>query len=137
MKSWIVAVTFLLAACVNADTTDNVSDADICQILQLTLNLPMLQQYYHVDKKPQRKPLRLVFSDRTLSCQSVIKFGSPVIIRATFNNKYTYLQINKINFHSNNSEVEFEYKDEGIKGKALFQITKRKWKFISGKIVEM
>lgn len=138
MNKWTaVVISFFMTGCIHAETQVDKSTVNLCEILQLTINLPGLQQYYHINEKPQRKPLRLLLSYPQLNCQYLEKFGSQVIINKTINKQLPYLQINKIKIKQNTAKVEFEYKEEGIKGIADFKMNNKQWSIVSEKIVEM
>ena len=48
-------------------------------ILQTVLDLPKLQQYYHVNELPDRKPLIVVENDHVDESFQLNKFGTQVI----------------------------------------------------------
>ena len=72
-------------------------EKDICEIIQTTINLPKLQQYYHVDIIPERKPLKVVTKLGGKNCINITKFSEPVIIlESPPIREKAYLQFNKI-----------------------------------------
>ena len=138
MKFLMIGIAWLLLfGCANAEKNNNISGMDICEILQLTVNLPKLQKYYHVDKKSQRKPLRLIISDKKISCQLLTKFGISVLLTHTKSQKRPYLQINKIKSTLMNVDIEYEYQNEGIRGKATFTKDINKWNMVTDEVFEM
>jgi len=138
MKVWLATIILvLLTGCVNAETKSATINIDKCELLQLTINSLKLQSYFHIKNKPERKPLKLLFLDEKLMCQSLKKFDENVIFIKKENNNIPYIKIHKINFNNDIATIEFEYKVEGIKGIATFKREQKKWIIVSEKIVEI
>jgi len=70
----------LLFGCTNTDTIGNTLNVSHCEIIEKTINLPELQQYYHVSFFPERVPLIVLFNHPTEECPGLNKFESPVKI---------------------------------------------------------
>ncbi len=136
MNAWLTTIFFImLSACANAASPKQVSNIDICKVIQLTINLPKLQQYYHIAEKPERKPLKLFISDKKISCTSLTKFNEPVILLDSTNNG-SYMHILNISPTPQTIEVSFTYKAEGIKGLANFKKQGAEWQTVTSSIVE-
>ena len=64
IKTWIsVAGALAISGCIYAEPSKSFNNSDICAILQLTIDLPNLQQYFHVSESPDGKPLKMVIND--------------------------------------------------------------------------
>lgn len=129
MKVWIVACFFILSGCVNAKSIaqSDGKESDFCSILQLMVNIPELQKYYHIKERPDRKPLKLVLNDHDIKCASLIKFAEPVVMAKKENIKNLmspYMEVSKINILNNKADIYFIYPVEGIKGRS--KLTKNK-----------
>jgi len=91
MKIWLATIILvLLTGCVNGETKNAIINIEKCELLQLTINSPKLQSYFHIKNKPERKPLRLLLSGESLKCQSLNKFGRNIIFIKKENNNIPY-----------------------------------------------
>ena len=138
MKVWLATIILvLLTGCVNAETKNATINIEKCELLKLTINLPILQSYFHIKNEPERKPLKLFLSDEKLMCQSLKKFGENVIFIKKEINNVPHIKIHKMNLNNDIATIEFEYKVEGIKGIATFKREQKVWTVVSEKIVEI
>lgn len=99
------------------------TDIDIQNIFQKAIDLPKLQQYYHIDKHPDRSPLILAVHDTISKNISLHKFGKPVLIINKTNTEEQYksqLSCTKFNLAKNAASIDFKYSVEGIKVKIEF-----------------
>ena len=53
-------------------------DSDLQKVFQMTLDLPELQEYYHVDSLPERKPLIVLKNEYLNNTPHLVKFNEPV-----------------------------------------------------------
>jgi len=130
-----------LFGCANTDTIGNTLNVDHCEIIEKTINLPELQQYYHVSSFPERVPLIVLFNHPTGGCPELNKFESPVKISSPdksneFKNK-PHIKINMEIVDSDNIKVFFSYIPEGIKGQLKLQKNNSHWAVSESKIVEI
>ena len=143
MKIWIAVCFFILTGCANAKSIaqSDRSENDFCSILQLVVNIPELQKYYHIKERPDRKPLKLVLNDHNIKCTSLIKFAEPVIMVNKANIKKLtspYIEVSKINISNNRADIYFIYSVEGIKGSS--KLTKKnngEWRIDESSIFEI
>ena len=112
---------------------------EIKEILQLAIDLPALQQYYH-----NRKPLIIEESNyiNNSYIKGLIKFDLPVKFipkeDIAKNNLKNYLTIKSWNVSSSGIRAEFEYKTEGIRITYEFKkdYSMLKWYIKKSRIVE-
>lgn len=141
MRALILTIIILyLPGCVNAEQNDTLSRDDFCKILQLTIDLPKLQQFFHVEEIPNRSPLRIAISDINTNCVSLTKFGKKVIFfnkNTTNNPLFPFLEISEMNITANLATISIEYSPEGVKGTAKLKKNDGKWELYKSHIVEM
>ncbi len=117
-------------SCVEANMTN-------VPLLQLVLDLPELQQYYHVDSLPERSPLRLVCSDPACADASLEKFGAPVEVSpAAPEGDQPYLEITRFDQQASSAEVEFRYPVEGVVGRVSLSKTGDTWSVTEARLAE-
>ena len=115
------------------DNAENAMQA----ICQLTLDLPNLQPYYHVDT-PGRKPVNVIKNVSLKDAVSLTKFGEAVKFvspEEATKKKTAAIEFTSIKIADKTATVEFKYAVEGIKGKAEFKFTD-KWEVVSSSITE-
>jgi len=141
MKALILTTIILyLPGCVNAEQNNTRNGDDFCKILQLTVDLPKLQQFFHVEEIPNRSPLRVAISDINTNCVSLTKFGKKVILfdkNAINKPIFPFLEILEINITANLATMSIEYSPEGVKGTAKLKKNDGKWELYKSHIVEM
>ncbi len=141
MKALILTIIILyLPGCVNAEQNDISSGNDFCKILQLTIDLPKLQQFFHVEEIQNRSPLRVAINDSNASCASLTKFGKKVIFfdkNTTSNPLFPFLEISEMNIIANLATISIKYSPEGVKGTAKLKKNDGKWELYKSHIVEM
>lgn len=99
-------------------------------ICQLALDLPQVQQYYHVDTNPERKPLRVLDSARLGQQPSLSKFGVPVVwvtAEEAKKEKKAYVEFTKLEASGDEAVVSFRYRVEGISVAAHLRKTAGGW----------
>lgn len=122
-----------------ADTPIEASKNGLFSILQLTVDLPKLQPFYHSDEVTGRKPLVLLVNEINTKCITLWKFDEPVVIvhdRNRMDSFSAYLEITKININRDNAKVTFKYIVEGVKGVANLQRINSKWMVTESKVIE-
>ena len=142
MKIWLY-LPFLvtLSSCIQADTTLKAPENSYCQIIDKVINLPELQQYFHVNVYPERIPLIVLAEHFISKCSKLNKFGKPIKIVSSNNeidpSSIEYLKLTKVNISLVNAEITFSYKPEGVKGKVKLKKEKSQWAVSESQIVEM
>lgn len=119
-------------------STDKTSKDDRHQILQLTIDLDVLDKYYH-EGVAGRKPLQIVKSEAVPDALDLKKFGEPVrvIPRADAEGKgLAYLEIKKLEIDGTRAQVDFAYPVEGVQGTAKFQKGDAGWRVESRELHE-
>jgi len=93
---------------------------EIREIIKLSINLPELQQYFHIDSDPSRIPLiisefRLV---KQVNMTGITKFGKDIVIKKAedlrANQNRSYLQIENWSYTENTLKFQYLYTIEGI-----------------------
>ena len=139
----LIASLLVLSGCACAEPHKLSKDSDICAILQLTIDLPNLQQYFHVTESPNRKPLRMVINDTIdTECISLKKFSEPVVFKdkqSAITSRLPYLEAKQIEFtqHNNSAKVIFTYDIEGINGTVRLKKKGGVWVLHDSRIVEV
>jgi len=131
---------FILSGYTYASTSKVPSKNDTCTLIQLTVNLKSLQQYFHIDKYPDRKPLKLVLNNIRVNCSTLVKFEHPIKIIDKSNaniSKTPFFEISNIIFSNNNVKIFFEYNIEGIKGSVKYRFNNNTWSYYDLSIIEM
>ncbi len=142
MKTWLyLPLLVTLSGCSQADTMPKSQENSYCQIIDKVINLPELQQYFHVNVYPERIPLVVLVENFISGCSKLNKFGKPIKIVVSNNEKtpssIEFLKMIKVNISLNNAEITFLYKPEGIKGNVKLKKDKSKWIISESQIVEM
>lgn len=113
---------------------------DLQKICQLTLDLPALQQYYHVEDAPGRKPLVILKNEFIEGYFNLSKFGKPVIVlsREEIHQKKiaAYFEFTSIEQSENSAITKFSYPVEGIRGKVTFKKIGKNWKITEHALIE-
>lgn len=108
------------------------------KIIKKAIDLPELQQYYHVLELPSRSPLVVHFNTKDYKNLELFKFGKPVEIVNNINtvkNK-PHLKFNVVNVEEAKASLDFDYKVEGIN--VLMELNKinGNWIVVNSKIIE-
>lgn len=103
---------------------------DLAKVVQLVLEHPDLQQYFHVDTLPERKPLIILKNAFFSQPPSLVMFGAPVAFRTVQelqeDNK-PYIEFVNLKLDQGRANVEFHYPPEGVLGNALLQKEQETW----------
>lgn len=121
---------------------DRFSIPEIRQVLQQVIDLPDLQEYFHTDSDPSRKPLKIVefgMVNRT-TLIGVQKFGEPVSVisklEADSSEIKNYLNISDWINVKDSLRLQLYYPVEGITINYMFRKDSNKWVLIDNKIME-
>jgi len=116
------------------------NSSDLQKAYQLTLDLPELQQYYHINEAPNRVPLIVVKNEFMNSKFKLKKFDKPVILltKEKIRQKkiVTYFKFTDVKQKGNSLIIKFRYPVEGLAGKVIFKKTGNNWKIIDHFIAE-
>ncbi|HEV2511628.1 hypothetical protein [Bosea sp. (in: a-proteobacteria)] len=113
-------------------------DKSIEKILNTLINNSELEKYYHVDVRPERKPLIIALKGVKVGDGiSLNKFNVPVEIREGDAKGAGVLTVNFVKSGKDTTEIEFTYAAEGLRGRATFEtagdkVVLRKFSIIEG-----
>lgn len=108
-------------------------------IIQRAIDLPALQQYYHVKELQNRAPLIIYLNENQFFNLELQKFGRKVKLTHNINELEEgtpYLKFNSISITLNNAEVNFTYKVEGINVNVSMKNENGDWVITNSKINE-
>lgn len=141
MKKLIIsAIFFLQLGCANAERNGAFNSNDFCKILQLTIDLPKLQQFFHEKEIQNRSPLRVAVEDTDVTCIKLTKFNKKVILvdkNTISNQSIPFLELLKIDISTNLAIMSAAYSVEGIKITARLKKTDGSWELYESHVVEM
>lgn len=95
------------------------SKEDRQELVQQTIDLDVLEKYYHAEL-PDRKPLRVLKNAVVTEDLALKKFGAPVRVIAKGEEGAPFLEIRKVDATGAEATVHFAYPIEGIGGEAKF-----------------
>lgn len=106
----------------------------------MTIDLPELQQYYHIKELPDRMPLPIIRNQFIKDIKSLNKFGQSIVFiteeEANQKKINHYFKFTKISLTKNICYVNFEYPIEGLAGKIEFMKDKGNWIIKNSNIAE-
>lgn len=106
-------------------------------LVQEVLDLPELQQYYHTDQLPERRPLRLVCTDTACKETPLEKFGEPVEVLSQIpDGNQPYLAITQIEHNGTSAHIEFTYPPEGVAGTVVLKMKDEAWQVTESDVFE-
>lgn len=101
---------------------------NICQIL---IDLPEMDQYYHVEHSPSRKPLVIIKNKFTPDGIQLMKFGEPVAFLSkpemSKDKIEAYIEFSDFKIIGKSAEVIFEYPAEGLVVKVALSRENNAW----------
>ncbi|MBI3239200.1 MAG: hypothetical protein HYZ43_10225 [Flavobacteriia bacterium] len=114
------------------------TDQDKKEVMQLCLDLPALQPYFHAEK-PERLPI-IVESNGKVPQASLSKFGKPVVYLTPdeIEAKGTVAVVEFMRFEiaPESATIMYRYNAEGLMITALLKKTKGVWSVTDSKLVE-
>jgi len=135
-----VSISVLLGSAPGcADTNNSLPSKDMQTLLQMTLDLKAMEQYYHIDKLPERAPLIVIRNHYINADLKLKKFGTEVVFKKKkdiSDRKQAYLEITKIDILENSAVLQYVYPVEGIAGTVNFKKIGQTWQVENVKIVE-
>ncbi len=105
-------------------------EKDLSSVLQLVLDSAELQQYYHVDEIPDRKPVRIAKSPALDSQPQLTKFGVPVVYEdknRLLESDRAYFEFRRVIVNPDLAHVSFTYDAEGVRGEAWLIKVDNQW----------
>jgi len=115
------------------------SSSDLREICQRILDASALDKYFHVDTRPERKPLVVLKNDVLSEEIALTKFGTGVKY-ATREELQTgsrpYFEFRQVTITGDEANVDFAYPPEGIRGTAKLNRQPAGWTVTNVKLVE-
>lgn len=109
-------------------------------IIQMSIDLDELQQYYHVDSEEGRKPLIIYYDGIIPSTLELTKFGESVHFmnkeELFFYNKKAYLDFDEFKVTPTRADIEFRYTIEGLTITLTFEKVDGAWEIKTRKLTE-
>lgn len=104
---------------------------DLAEILQAVLDAEQLQQYYHVDELPERKPVRIAERPELEPHPEVVKFNTPAVYQAREElerKNLPYFTFPRIVINQDLAYLAFRYDVEGLRGSAFLVRSNDGWR---------
>ncbi len=139
-KLIVITIFFVQFGYANAERKSSFSSDDFCKILQLTINLPKLQQFFHEEEIQSRSPLRIAVKDTKVGCIKLTKFNKKVILvdkNTISKQSFPFLELLKMDISSNFATINAAYSVEGVKVTATLKKTDGKWELYESQVVEL
>lgn len=125
-----------------SDQTDKLLLKDFKDIFQLAIDLPQLQQYYHIDTDTSRRQIVFQFFSNANHDKlvGVTKFGRQVVIMTEDEIKHkqikSYFVIGDWVCGTNSVRLQLEYPIEGLLVSYMFKKTNDNWTIANFNLVE-
>lgn len=118
--------------------TKNSDSLELQKIIQKAIDLPELQQYYHVSELPNRSPLIIYLNNNLYYNFELFKFGKRVEIIKDIDaiKQKPHIKFNVINVTETIADLDFTYKVEGINVSMKLEKNNTNWIVINSKITE-
>lgn len=108
-------------------------------ILQKCIDLPQLQEYYHVDIHPERIPL-IIENNGKVPVVSLSKFGQSVKFLSESEleagGKEAYLNFVRFEISGSTATIMYKYAVEGVMITVLLKKTNGNWEITDSKLTE-
>lgn len=120
-------------------TPQKSTENDLTKIIQLVIDLPALERYYHVDTVADRKPLFILKNEVLAETISLSKFGETVNFASCDEIKEVnkpYLEFATLEVKEDTATVVFRYRVEGIEGRLLLSKQSGEWMVQKQELVE-
>jgi len=123
-----------------AGKVNSIDKSELANILKIVINLPELQEYYHIDILPERKPLIIVADEFIQYDLKIKKFGEPIIFmdKAEIKRKSikAYLEIMNFEMVNNIAKITLNYSIEGLIIDVILIKENGFWKVKESKLIE-
>jgi hypothetical protein len=131
----VIALFAALTVCTFGQTLE-----DQRVLIQLTIDLDELQQFYHIDEVEGRSPL-IIFNDGVVPpTLELTKFGEEVEFMTTaelfFYNKAAFLDFERFDITPSQADIELNYSVEGLTITLSFEKIEGTWMVRSKQLVE-
>ena len=142
MRTLLIMVFIALSPIANGQERESVPEYEIKEIMELAIELPELQQYFHVDKDASRSPLIIkeFGTVNSKNLEGLQKFGVPikVISEKTIKENHinAYLNIGDWTYAGNKLRLQMDYTIEGITINMILQRVDGDWKIVDAVIFE-
>lgn len=118
-------------------TSESNASNDLQQVCQLVLDIGALQDFFHADQLPERKPLKVLENEHLAAQPELTKFGVPVrFISRQEATTEPFFEFTKITIGEDRAEVAFRYRVEGVRGSATLTRDGSAWKVTDQSIAE-
>ncbi len=120
----------------------NLPNNELREVVKLVLNLPELEQYFHLDTNPERLPVKLKeFGEiNSTNLSGIKKYGTEILIlkndEIEQKNIADYLNIADWTYVGNSLRLQINYSIEGITVNYMFERIDSKWKIKSTELWE-
>lgn len=120
----------------------NLPNNELREVIKLALNLPELEQYFHIDTNPERLPIKLKeFGEiNSTNLSGIKKYGTEILIlkndEIEQKNIADYLNIADWTYVGNSLRLQMNYSIEGITVNYMFERIDSKWKIKSTELWE-
>jgi len=114
-------------------------DTTVERIIQLVIDAPRLEPFYHAEEAPNRKPLYLVEGRSVHSGLHLQKFGMAVRVLSRDELSFQgrpYFDITQLIVQGDAAEVHFAYPVEGVTGQAWLRRSGASWTLESMNVAE-
>ncbi|WP_158974270.1 hypothetical protein [Cellulophaga sp. L1A9] len=120
-------------------TKVTIENEDLQKIIQQSIDLPELQQYFHSAELPERAPLIIVSNNKIPTNLELEKFGEKVQILDVSelkNKEQAHLLFSTIVISENTASTIFNYPIEGIHVSIEFAKLNNEWTVVTSKLNE-
>lgn len=142
IKSYILVITLFLVNTAFGQVREKVPETEIKEIIELAIELPELQQYFHIDLDSTRVPL-IIKEFGTVNSKNLIglqKFGQQVQVmdELTIKEKKinAYMNIGDWTYGGDNLRLQINYPVEGIIINMRLNRLNGHWKIVNSLIIE-
>jgi len=117
--------------------TATMPDNPVETVLQMTLDSDGLNKYFHVEERPERKPLRILSNNTVPATVRLQKFGEPAVwTTAAESEGKPLLEFTSVKVEAETATVSFRYPPEGISGTVEFRKQGETWTQTGSRIAE-
>ncbi len=142
IRTILTLVLISLCSIVSGQERERVPENEIKEIIGLAIELPELQQYFHVDKDSTRIPLIIkeFGTVNSINLKGLQKFGVPIKVidekSIKGENIDAYLNIGDWTYGGNNLRLQMDYSIEGITINMRLNRINGDWKIVDSVIFE-
>lgn len=142
IKSYILVITLFLINTAFGQVREKLPETEIKEIIELAIDLPELQQFFHIDLDSTRVPL-IIKEFGTVNSKNLIgleKFGKKVQVmdELTIKEKKinAYLNIGDWTYGGDNLRLQMDYPVEGITINMRLNRLNGHWEIVDLQIIE-